>query len=630
VTGASTLARLVTGRPTLAGLVALALAVPMLVAASPAMAAPGLLVAQDDTPRGGNLTNEEIRQGDVYGDTLAVADLPENYDYRSDRTGAPAAGDGHVYAFLEGWRLSDEGGQQELVRGLFAFDGRTMEPVWQFNTTKSPHSRPIAVGDTVYIVTEGGTEGPEDVFPYNLHAIDSETGEERWRQNVGGIDLDADIKIGGDRARFTHRYCSEPVCDVSHPVFERDGLVYTLTAAAGPQAVVAFDAETGEEVWRFDGVVTEPELDDGLIYAGNTSGDSYGTVALDAETGAVEWSYQREKRVDGRGDEEGAHWIRGVGEERVYVVVGKNYSAAIDPDQAVGEGTGNEGSPLYALDAETGDPDWTFATDDGTYAHEVMTVAGESDTVLVDGATEDADGSSDGYVFALDTETGDVRYRWGEEKLNAPDYRWRTRWRAGSEYVYFSVNNNVTAYELGELDENPDRAWRVTVDEMYLNTDPDLYSLEPVDGRLHVFSETGGHWAYDPTDGTLLYNSDRPSMHRGRPHYAFGEHATYVLEEGLDDRSLEARAPIYRSTGTEPPPATATRGDGQSGTDPPPENADETAVGTVGDQSGPSENGPPGDDSANAGFPFAFTLGVLVGFVGSLVASLLVYIGVSY
>jgi outer membrane protein assembly factor BamB/dienelactone hydrolase len=220
---------------------------------------------------------------------------------------------------------------------LYALDSQTGETLWEFETLDQVFTAPLLLDGRAYIGSRDGTVYAVDlatheaVWQYqtdswliwsiaaedgrlfiatdaHLHALDAETGAELWSADNG-------------------TYWNAPLVD--------NGRVY---AGSGDNYFYAFNAATGETVWRFqasDAPWSPPALANGLIYVGNVNQTYY---ALDAETGEERWQFAA------------ADW------------------AVTDPAVAgnvvyLGEGNHDrreQPSYLYALDATTGEELWRF------------------------------------------------------------------------------------------------------------------------------------------------------------------------------------------------------------------------------------------------------------------------------
>ena len=221
---------------------------------------------------------------------------------------------------------------------LYALDAETGEQQWQFETDDEIPSSPTISEGTVYV-------GSHDS---RVYAVDAETGEQAWRT--------------GTSNRNTI---------VASPVVQ-DGTVFISNG----DVLRALDAESGEEQWRSDADpgMSSPTVANGTVYAGGRQ-----VFALDAETGERLWIE--------RPDRELTIMFRStptVADGTVYV------GGEQSPHQMFGR--------LYAFDAETGEVQWQFETD------EVMVPS----PTVASGVVFAADNG--GNVFAFDAETGDRRW----------------------------------------------------------------------------------------------------------------------------------------------------------------------------------------------------------------------------
>jgi outer membrane protein assembly factor BamB len=258
-----------------------------------------------------------------------------------------------------------------------------------------------------------------------------------------------------------------------------DGTIYAFVDA-DEVALVALDAETGEEQWRVAADVASdtpwrssnppPVGVDGTI----VSHEGSTVVARDAGTGEVSWNYTTEDRVsvaaaDGTvvaavrkspyaisavdlesGDESWTHefpYNMDESPSRPVVAHGHVYVTL-----------GDDG--LYAFDLESGEESWTFEAED-----DVNTPAVDEDHVYVGsgvvekagGPTSDYEGPFDTRVYALDGETGEEvwRYDAGSRVSGAPIVT--------EAQVYASAGGALHAIEIasGEgttISESDDRA----------------------------------------------------------------------------------------------------------------------------------------------------------------------------
>ncbi len=166
--------------------------------------------------------------------------------------------------------------------------------------------------------------------------------------------------------------------------------------------VYAVDAESGRQVWkRATGgpVCATPAVADGTVYVGSYDGKFY---ALNEKTGAVKWKFATggERRFEAKG----LHGMQPK-DQTIADAFDVFLSSPVVAAGAVyfGSGDGN----LYALDANSGELRWKFKTGDVVH----------SSPALVDGVL--FFGSWDSYFYAVDAATGKEKWRYhsGEDPL---------------------------------------------------------------------------------------------------------------------------------------------------------------------------------------------------------------------
>ncbi|UPV74790.1 PQQ-binding-like beta-propeller repeat protein [Halorussus limi] len=226
---------------------------------------------------------------------------------------SPVVADGTVYA-------PGSGGPGYL----HAVDAETGESVWRFEPAGYANSAPAVADGRLYVGTWGKT----------FYAVDAETGEQVWANDVG------------------HRFGS------SSPAVA-DGTVYVGTVGDGPMvvsgeddeekfescAVLALDAETGDERWRYDDFGEKENVESSIAVAGGRVyfGGESAVYALDADSGSVAWSRE----------------IAAHPQSSPAVADGTVYYGA--------PSSGGEGGPpakLFALDAATGETVWSAGIED--------------------------------------------------------------------------------------------------------------------------------------------------------------------------------------------------------------------------------------------------------------------------
>ncbi|UPV76342.1 PQQ-binding-like beta-propeller repeat protein (plasmid) [Halorussus limi] len=246
----------------------------------------------------------------------------------------PAVADGRVFA-------------STFAETLYALDAETGETRWEYGLDHRWGGRILAAdADAVY-----ATDDSRRAF-----AVDAETGRERWEYRYGeplpSTPVVADgtlylgyadrsvlraVEVESDRQRWEQ---SGPGDEWVEAMTVADGTVYAGWGLPGeePGHLTAIDDETGEEKWRLETdrtVDTEPAVADGTLYV-----HSGGWLrAVDAETGELKWRFDTEGAVD------------------------KDSWHSIEPP-SVADGTvyvGGYDAIVYALNAETGEPRWTYA-----------------------------------------------------------------------------------------------------------------------------------------------------------------------------------------------------------------------------------------------------------------------------
>jgi outer membrane protein assembly factor BamB len=253
--------------------------------------------------------------------------------------------------------------------------------IWRVRAGSLLEFPPVVAYGRVYLGTNDG----------RFLAIDSESGRIAWQKDFGRCT--AASPVVGDGVVY------QPLMDPS-PCREHD------QDAAG--YIVAMDAETGKELWRFRAGVTEssPLLLDGVLYFGSWDKKMY---ALDVETRRPVWSFATGDKVKG-----GAAYAKG----SIYFgsYDGKTYAldartgklrwsasgvANFYATPAVAYGRvfiGNTDGRVYAFGAKSGNLLWARSTGDFVYS----SAAVWNRNVYA--------GSYDGRLYALDAGTGDVRW----------------------------------------------------------------------------------------------------------------------------------------------------------------------------------------------------------------------------
>lgn len=251
---------------------------------------------------------------------------------------------------------------------------------------------PVVAYGRLYVGTSSG----------RFLAVDAETGKIAWEKELG------------------HCIAASPAV--------ADGVVYQPLMNAlpcrdpdrsAPGYLVALDAETGRELWRFEAGVIEssPLLVDGVLYFGSWDRKVY---ALDAASREVIWSFETGDEIKGGVAYAGGTVFVGSYDGKVYALDATSGERSWEAEALAGIGgtgnfyatpavaygrvfIGNTDGKVYAFGARSGDLLWARST--GGYVYSSAAVFRR--TVYV--------GSYDGDFYALDAATGDVRWRFPTE-----------------------------------------------------------------------------------------------------------------------------------------------------------------------------------------------------------------------
>lgn len=357
----------------------------------------------------------------------------------------------------------------------------TGEVAWSFDAgTPTGNSSPLLVDGTVHAAGTGD--------PGTVHAIDAATGESRRSFEPAGWPGDAPAYADGRLYLATwgkRAYALDADdgsvewdVDLGHRVKAAptvvDGTVYVGTVGDGPLvvdgdtdedafeacALVALDADSGEERWRYDEfgrkerVEAAPAVADGTVFFG--TGDD-AMVAVDAATGEEQWR---------RSLDDGVYAAPAVADGSVHVAL-------------------HGGGSVQALDAATGEVRWTAGTGGGNLKASPAVAGGvvyalASRFVGCAGDCEEDRPESAGFLTAIDAATGERRWRYRTE----PDTRSAPAVVDGT--VYFGRGAGVEAVDA----ESGESLWSVEFgeeqDRPYVDSSPAVGG-----GRLFVATSNG-------------------------------------------------------------------------------------------------------------------------------------------
>lgn len=177
---------------------------------------------------------------------------------------------------------------------------------------------------------------------------------------------------------------------VSSPTVAQD----TLYIGSNDHYLYALNVADGTARWKYktgSRVASSPAVYAGRVYFGSYDGNVY---ALDAQTGKLDWKFS--SKGEQRFTAKHLHGSQPAAESMPDPFdVFLSSPTVTQKTVYVGSGDGN----VYALDSESGAMRWSFKT--GNVVHASPTIA--DDTVYI--------GSWDSFFYALNAETGQVRWR---------------------------------------------------------------------------------------------------------------------------------------------------------------------------------------------------------------------------
>ena len=326
-----------------------------------------------------------------------------------------------------------------------------LRETWRLESDERLRVAPVVAYGLIYSVSEHGI----------VRALDVESGTVIWEEDLGRC-VEA----------------SPAVSDQIVYVSLMDPAPCPRHARRASGFVVALDATTGEEHWRFEAGLVEssPLAAGGRVFVGSWDGSVY---ALDAGTGQEIWSNPTEARVRGGvAVRQGTVYV-GSFDENLYAysardgellwvapAVGNFFSTPVAVRGRVLAGTTE--NTLYSFDAETGFEQWTLTTGGAVYGSPAIW----QETAY---AT-----SFDGNVYAVDLESGGVQWRYnaGSPISGSASVIGGVVWVSTIDRRTIALDGETGA-ELWSFEDGR-RAQMVTDGErLYLAGDRIVYGLEP-------------------------------------------------------------------------------------------------------------------------------------------------------
>jgi outer membrane protein assembly factor BamB len=348
---------------------------------------------------GGDAAQTGVQPGP---DPVGEPELLWRFESNGEFHDGPIVADGTIFLG------SGVGNSDDADGNLYALDAATGARTWcvptgtnQFDSSAFAHGLVVSVEQDPRVHEGSGAA---------VVARDAASGVERWRvfasDDLRDPVIDDSIVIAGGfngalvgidlQTGVVLWQFATDIADIGsfQSIALADGIVYARAYGIygdedqpgidRPDVLFALDAETGDELWRYDGVDQQefitggPTVADGMVIIGATDGRLH---ALDAESGDEIWSFA--PKTDSR---EGGD--------------GMQFNAPAIADGVVYVGTGspsddieNDGY-LFAVDASTGDELWRYQAEDAVYTR----------PAIGDGVIYAGDAS--GVLHAIDRDAG--------------------------------------------------------------------------------------------------------------------------------------------------------------------------------------------------------------------------------
>ena len=415
---------------------------------------------------------------------------------------------------------------KHVWRNVVLADAHTGHTVWRFPAGEFVAGEPVLAGDRVYFNRADGT----------LFCLGVKEGQPLWKATFENTKLRGSPGVG-DQTIYTG---------------DAKGRLHALDAASGRVRWMFRPDEQEDRAYQFFSTATEAG---GRVYVGAASGYLY---CLDASEGGLLWKerlsdWVRSKplvmgktvyaaTLDSRlfaledlGDRARLRWKRTLGEH--------GFTADLVGNEKVIVASGRD-LVLYAVDPDTGERSWRHSLLDGIWVDGQLCVAGlyagkyQSSPAVVDGTVYL--GGPDGFLNAIDAETGEERWRFearggidaaprvAEGKVFVGQNSWQMEYYAVDQQTGRPVwtlekldwvGCGATGYaRVYELDDDPtnDRG------RLFVGTiSGKLFALDPSTGAIAWQFDAGqnkGFYPHPATDATRVYTGS----HDGR-YYAFNQ-----------------------------------------------------------------------------------------------------------
>lgn len=310
--------------------------------------------AGTDLTRAGDLLLFGTEDGVIYaheagsGEERWTVALPE--DWVPAR--AIAATDDTVFVTVDDMRPL--GTNDKALLALRLADG---EELWRYETTAKRLSPAAVHDDTVYVAASDRV----------LHAVDVQSGRERWQAAIPGWNRHAPadgsgllffgtqagpngpaILVALDADDGSEQWRAEGESTLMRPVVAED----SVFAAGWKGTLSCFDARTGDVRWEQSPgikIPVAPAVHDSSVLVANRDRQGYHLLALTTERGETIWSYSLPA-------DEKLHTTPLVHQGLVYV-------GTSDRRKVSGSNGRNNSGRLHALDVDSGEPVWPAPID---------------------------------------------------------------------------------------------------------------------------------------------------------------------------------------------------------------------------------------------------------------------------
>lgn len=243
----------------------------------------------------------------------------------------------------------------------------------------------------------------------------------------------------------------------------------------------AVDQKTGQQKWKFETkgqVASSPAIENGIVYFGSYDGNFY---ALDAATGKEKWKFamEYERRFQAK------HIHQNEPKEQTIPDAWDFFTSS----PAIFKGRvyfGSGDKNVYALDAQTGELKWKFATKDVVHASPAVW----NNTIYI--------GSWDSCLYALDADNGKEKWKFkaGEDFVNFNQVGFQSSPTVADGVVYIGCRDSHV-YAIDALTGN--KKWEYSTGNAWVSNTPAVR-----DGVVYV--GTNPFNALDAKTGKLLYS----------------------------------------------------------------------------------------------------------------------------